>query len=129
MLSSLLQLDDQNLPDSMASKGTVPSPPRGNNQALNEDYEFSGYDRGHLAPVAHQNTQACADATFTLTNAAPQNPSFNSGQWREAERNVSEYLRNNCIANKYRVFIITGVVPGNQKIANQIGRASCRERV
>ncbi|KAL0151496.1 hypothetical protein M9458_053201, partial [Cirrhinus mrigala] len=51
----------------------------GDRQALNRDYRKSGRDKGHLEPVFQANSQDCADATFTLTNAAPQNPSFNRG--------------------------------------------------
>ncbi len=58
----------------------------GDHQALNGDYEKSGFHKGHLAPVYQAESQDCADATFTLTNAAPQNPSFNGGQWRVLEK-------------------------------------------
>ena len=120
MFSSLLQLDNQNLPDQMATEVTVTNPPRGKNQALNGDYVGAKYDRGHLAPVAHQNTQACVDATFTLTNAAPQNPSFNRGQWRVTEKKVADNLKKNCIAKRYTAFIVTGVVPGNVPIGKGV---------
>ncbi|XP_066518346.1 endonuclease domain-containing 1 protein-like [Hoplias malabaricus] len=41
-----------------------------NHQAVNADYAKSGYNKGHLAPVYHAESQSCADATFTLTNLA-----------------------------------------------------------
>uniref|UniRef100_A0AAY5F5E6 Uncharacterized protein n=1 Tax=Electrophorus electricus TaxID=8005 RepID=A0AAY5F5E6_ELEEL len=88
-----------------------------NNQALNEGYVNSGYDKGHLYPVFHTNTQSCVkNSTFTLTNAAPQNPSFNRGQWRKMESDVVEIFRSKCSQN--RAYVVTGVVPstGNTKI-------------
>lgn len=66
------------------------------NQASNEDYMNSGFHKGHLAPVYQANSQGCADATFTLTNAAPQYGSFNSGQWRVAERGMATTVTSNC---------------------------------
>lgn len=87
-----------------------------NNQASNSDYQRSGFDRGHLAPVSLANSQGCANATFTLTNAAPQNPSFNRGQWKGVERNLKETL-SKCTMPAY---IVTGVVPGSETIKNRV---------
>lgn len=91
----------------------------GENQALNKDYYRSGFDRGHLAPVYHANSQECADATFTLTNAAPQNPSFNRVEWRLLEKRIANDLNITCA--EYNVYIVTGVVPDyDQKINNRV---------
>ncbi|KAL7852953.1 hypothetical protein SRHO_G00187380 [Serrasalmus rhombeus] len=65
------------------------------NQATGEDYKNSGYDRGHLAPVYHSRSQSCSHATFTLTNTAPQNSSFNQDQWRITEEAVAQTLNIN----------------------------------
>ncbi len=92
----------------------------GDRQALNGDYEKSGFHKGHLAPVYQAQSQNCADATFTLTNAAPQNPSFNGGQWRVLERNIAEELSDQCLPKKYSIYIVTGVVPGANKIKNRV---------
>ncbi|KAF4074891.1 hypothetical protein AMELA_G00228520 [Ameiurus melas] len=75
------QLENVNLGRNMDTESAV-----GNitHQAVNADYVGSHFDRGHLAPVLHANSQNCSDATFTLTNAAPQNFSFNRGQWKSA---------------------------------------------
>ncbi len=89
-------------------------------QAVNEDYENSGYDKGHLAPVFQAKSQSCADATFTLTNAAPQNPSFNRGQWKKLEGNIAKELSDQCLPKKYSVYIVTGVVPGINNINNRV---------
>lgn len=87
-----------------------------NYQASNNDYLTSGYDKGHLAPVSLANSQGCAEATFTLTNAAPQNPSFNRGQWRVVESLLNKVL-SSCLIPAY---VVTGVVPGNYKIKNRV---------
>ncbi|KAI2644994.1 Endonuclease domain-containing 1 protein [Labeo rohita] len=100
----------------MTYENDVKMPRLGDNQALNGDYEGSGYDKGHLAPVYQAQSQDCADATFTLTNAAPQNPSFNRGQWRVLENKIAADLSNRCLPKKYSVYIVTGVVPGTKNI-------------
>ncbi|KAF4074884.1 hypothetical protein AMELA_G00228370 [Ameiurus melas] len=66
------------------------------NQSVNADYVGSHFDRGHLAPVYHANSQSCSDATFTLTNAAPQNPTFNKRWFHNAEKIVANDLNMNC---------------------------------
>lgn len=88
------------------------------NQASKKDYVNSRYDRGHLAPVYHADSQGCSDATFTLTNAAPQYSSFNRGQWKKIEYNIASTVRSRCIDST--AFIVTGVVPGNNAINNRV---------
>ena len=49
------------------------------------DYANTGYDRGHLVPVA--DSIAPKD-TFLLSNTCPQHPSLNRGAWARLERFV-----------------------------------------
>ncbi|KAF4074882.1 hypothetical protein AMELA_G00228350 [Ameiurus melas] len=88
------------------------------NQARKVDYYNSSFHKGHLTPVSHAHSQSCSDATFTLTNAAPQNPSFNSGIWRVTESDMADSLKKNCINVGLRAFVVTGVVPGNNTMKN-----------
>ncbi|XP_065109982.1 endonuclease domain-containing 1 protein-like [Paramisgurnus dabryanus] len=88
------------------------------NQASDKDYEKSGYDRGHLAPVYHAASQECAGATFTLTNAAPQLGSFNKKWYHEVEKNMASTVTNQCLRDT--AHIVTGVVPGTNIIANRV---------
>jgi len=118
-LLSILQLDDTNAVSNMASEGSVDINLRGVHQALNEDYKKSGYHKGHLAPVYQAGSQSCADATFTLTNAAPQDPFFNNGKWKSLERKIANDLVKQCLNLEYSVFIVTGVVPGTGTLKNQ----------
>ncbi|XP_078344017.1 endonuclease domain-containing 1 protein-like [Oculina patagonica] len=85
-------------------------------QAINEDYENTDYDRGHLNPNSYQ----CNDsrtATFTLTNAVPQDPCFNQQSWKKMEKVSMDTMRQNCIgAERY---FVTGVVPKRTRIPNE----------
>lgn len=102
----------------MAFSKTVKKSERGVHQALNKDYKKSGFDKGHLAPVYHANSQKCADATFTLTNAAPQVHEFNQIWW-DQEKEIANFLNNSCTKNGYRAYVVTGVVPpGNKQAIN-----------
>ncbi|KAK9980593.1 hypothetical protein ABG768_000186 [Culter alburnus] len=113
------QLDNKILGENMASEGSVKDKNlRGVHQALNEDYEKSGFDRGHLAPVYLAESQSCADATFTLTNAAPQDRCFNRIFWWDVEEELAETLEKNC--KSHSVYIVTGVVPGTVIINNRV---------
>ncbi|XP_052403105.1 endonuclease domain-containing 1 protein [Carassius gibelio] len=116
------QLDDTNKSPSMEFEKDVRNIIQGlgYHQALSRDYIKSKHDRGHLEPVFQANSQGCANATFTLTNAAPQDPSFNRGQWRKLEEKMAEKLSNQCLPKKYNVYIVTGVVPGNNTINNRV---------
>ncbi|XP_072567900.1 endonuclease domain-containing 1 protein-like [Paramormyrops kingsleyae] len=113
---------DEPVPENidMAKESTVRSENRGHNQALHKDYKKRGYDRGHLAPVCHQNLPRCVLATFTLTNAAPQLPEFNKDWYHNVEKKVSEILSSTCIPSNLRAYVVTGVVPGREEINNRV---------
>lgn len=100
----------------------------GKNQAVAGDYENSGYDKGHLYPVLHTNNHLSMLATSTLTNVAPQNPTFNQKAWLEHEKAVITDLTS-CDDVP---FVVTGVVPDTQKklknkvnVSHYYWRATC----
>ncbi|KAL0970060.1 hypothetical protein UPYG_G00236610 [Umbra pygmaea] len=115
----------------MGGLNQIPSNNRGDHQALNRDYESSGFDKGHLYPVHHTSSNSAMIATSTLTNAAPQDPGFNRGQWRVHEEDLAEQLNIACSRN----YVVTGVVPGNSiigsgvKVAKYYWTAYCCIRV
>ncbi len=86
----------------------------GTYQAVNRDYEKSGFDRGHLYPVLHTDSELSMLATSTLTNAAPQDECFNRVKWLEHERAVVEDLKS-C---DKEAFVVTGVVPNTTHTIN-----------
>ncbi|XP_029442841.1 endonuclease domain-containing 1 protein-like [Rhinatrema bivittatum] len=81
------------------------------NQSVNADYEGSGYHKGHLNPDAHHPDGPSQRATYTLTNVAPMSASLNSGSWR-----ASELRTRNIAPNCTTMYVVTGVIPGNNWI-------------
>ena len=57
-------------------------------RSKNEDYKYSGFDRGHMAPAGnHRRDQKMCDETFILSNMAPQvGRGFNRDKWEHLER-------------------------------------------
>ncbi|XP_078137949.1 endonuclease domain-containing 1 protein-like [Centroberyx gerrardi] len=108
------ELDGVNIP-CMDLSTSVPAPQRGQHQALNKDYEGSGYDKGHLYSVFHTATQSAMLATSTLTNAAPQDSGFNRGKWKSHEMDLVNILQG-CT----QAYVVTGVIPGNQQIGGGV---------
>ncbi|XP_070533441.1 uncharacterized protein [Ptychodera flava] len=84
-------------------------------QMVNSEYsKIPGFHRGHLNPFAiNQYDEEEGDATFTLTNAAPQRKEFNSGPWMRNERKILDYMK--YMASSSKVYILTGV-KGRDKI-------------
>ncbi|KAL6473337.1 hypothetical protein MHYP_G00168980 [Metynnis hypsauchen] len=82
-------------------------------QAYNSAYEDSRYDRGHLLPFCHTNSDEAANSTFTLTNAAPQRCDFNKMWYNKVENNVRKKLAA-CLTASKRAYVVTGVVPSSE---------------
>jgi len=56
------------------------------------DYKNSGYDRGHLCPVAAMKlNHTSMSETFFMSNISPQEPNFNRGIWKNIEALVREW--------------------------------------
>lgn len=55
-------------------------------RAVDKDYDKSGFDRGHQAPLADQTREKrLRDETFYLSNAVPQNLTLNRQAWAKLE--------------------------------------------
>lgn len=80
-------------------------------QATREDYSYSGWDKGHMAPAADMKwSQEAMWESFYLTNVCPQNHEFNGGDWLALEKKVRE------VAKRYgHVYVICGPIIGNNK--------------
>ncbi len=80
-------------------------------QAMREDYSYSGWDKGHMAPSAGMKwSQSAMYESFYLTNICPQNHDLNGRDWHALENRVRSW------ALKYgRVWGVCGpIVDENQ---------------
>lgn len=60
--------------------------PKGWYLVNDKSYHDSGFDQGHLCPAADRTTSKEDNAaTFTYSNAVPQNPQHNRGIWKNFE--------------------------------------------
>ena len=72
-------------------------------QSQLKDYYKSGYDRGHMAAAANQqSSREALKETFLLSNVCPQNASLNRGLWAKLEANTRK------MAKTGEVEVITG---------------------
>lgn len=61
-------------------------PRLGPDAVCSDDYNHSGYHRGHMVPAADRsNSLAAMKETFVMTNVCPQLPSLNTGAWKRLE--------------------------------------------
>jgi endonuclease G len=81
-----------------------------------DDYRFSGYDRGHLAPAADFTfSEQAMEKSFYMSNISPQVPGFNRGIWQKLEQQVRTWAR-----EYEQLLVVTGPV-FTQKIPTSIG--------
>lgn len=84
-----------------------------------EDYQSSGYDRGHLAPAGSmKGDEASMSRSFFMSNISPQLPGFNRGVWKRLEEKIRFWAE-----SMDSVFIVTGPIldhPINRIGSNQV---------
>lgn len=84
---------------------------KGVRQAMREDYNGSGWTKGHLMPAADAAfSNSTMAETFYFTNICPQDETLNAGDWQYLEKKV----RN--LANRYgQVWVVTGPIVGTNR--------------
>jgi endonuclease G len=71
-----------------------------------EDYQGSGWDRGHMAPAGDMPSEAAMAQSFSLANMVPQAPELNRGVWADYEKATRRYVRR----VGHAVYVMTGPV-------------------
>lgn len=69
------------------------------------DYQNSGFDRGHICPSADRTVSPNINSTtFLMTNIMPQAPDNNRGPWVDLE----EYTRDMLLGDVYEAYVLAG---------------------
>lgn len=56
------------------------------------DYNYSGYDRGHMAPAGDMRwDREAMEQTFLMTNICPQVKTLNAGSWKNLEEKCRQW--------------------------------------
>lgn len=70
------------------------------------DYNYSGYDRGHMAPAGDMKwDKEAMQETFYMTNICPQAKSLNSGSWKKLEEKCRVWAQADSV-----IYIVCGPI-------------------
>lgn len=80
-----------------------------------EDYNGSGFDRGHMAPnagILEQYGQMAQLETFLMSNITPQRPELNQKIWAKLETEIREKIAEDDTQNKevHDLYVISGPI-------------------
>jgi len=81
--------------------------------ATDQDYENSGFDKGHLANAEDFAFDCTKDElTFRYYNCLPQTPNLNRGVWKTKETLIRKWSQSE------KLYIVCGGYFGNKKMGN-----------
>lgn len=100
--ATLLEARDNQRTDKFFADARLPRAER----AELEDYQGSGFDRGHMAPAGDMATAESMAQSFSLANMVPQFPINNRKAWASIEKATRKYV----MRAAGDVFVITGPV-------------------
>lgn len=66
--------------------------PRVPNGVSTTEYNYSGYDRGHMAPADDASNANQMRQSMLTTNTTPQDPKLNEGRWRALESRTRKQI-------------------------------------
>ena len=72
----------------------------------------SGYDRGHMIPVADRGTSAAKRMTYYPTNITAQASRMNQGIWADLENKIRSWADNSGDT----LYVLIGCVPGTRTV-------------
>lgn len=76
------------------------------------DYNYSGYDRGHMAPAGDMKwSREAMHETFSMANICPQVKSLNTGAWKRLEEKCRQWAKADSA-----IVIICGPILSEQPI-------------
>jgi endonuclease G len=79
-------------------------------RVMPEEFEHSGYDKGHLVPSASVDfSRKSNKQTFAMSNIVLQDPGLNRHAWGHLERRIREWTD-----SKGKLYIITGPIYGKR---------------
>ena len=95
-------------PEKTVSRGSFKLDPSVSTETAHpDDYKYSGYDRGHLAPFSEFHADIVgAKASMLMSNISPMLPSFNRSIWARIDR----FIKGMAIAHHTTLTVITGPV-------------------
>lgn len=92
---------------------------------LPTDYQYSGYDKGHLAPAADfRSSQAAMNSTFQFSNAVPQTPESNRRIWKQLEDATRMIAQ-----RRGSIYVITGPIYSKLPRMKLKGRVSIPDAI
>ncbi|WP_371810667.1 DNA/RNA non-specific endonuclease [Dickeya sp. CFBP 2040] len=84
-------------------------------QSVTNDYEYSGYDQGHMTPAGDMPDSHTQHESFSMSNMTPQLPILNRIAWRKTEA----FVRKLALQDG-EVWIVTGALFGNKRIGKDV---------
>ena len=105
-VSYILTAEHLNSPQVKRSNKFRPDPLLKFTPVRPQQYNRTGFDRGHLAPASDMTySHETMEQSFYMTNISPQLPACNRGIWKRIETQIRAWAR-----QESRLYVITGPV-------------------